>query len=114
MNKKTALKDFISGKIGMTEFKKQSEHIAFKIACLRIENDTIVLHWYGKTIKTYSKAQWQTERQNWCIIGSADVETEIQHNRDRNGGLICLDELSDTALIEVSRTPQGVTIGIVK
>ena len=114
MNKKTALKDFISGKIGFTELKQAQNFIPFKIARLRVENDEIVLFWYGSTVKRYSKDAWQTERQNWCIIGSADVETEIQHNRDRNGGLINLDQLSDTALIEVSRTPQGCVIGIIK
>ena len=97
--KREALRSLLAGKIGMTEFKKQSEHIAFKIATLKAEGDKIILSWYNRVIKVYSKAQWQTERQNWCIIQSGTIETEIEENRQRHAGLINLDELSDTALI---------------
>ncbi len=114
MNKKTALKDFISGKVGLTELKQAANFIPFKIARLRVEGETIVLHWYGKTIKTFSKAQWQTERQSWCIIGSADVEAEIEANRQKHGGLIDLDQLSDAALIEIIKMPMGTQIGVLK
>ncbi len=114
MNKKEILKNFIAGKASFTELKQAQDFIPFKIATLKAEVDKIILSWYNRVIKVYSLAAWQTERQNWCIIQSGTIETEIEANRQRNGGLIDLDQLSDAALIEVSRTPQGCVIGIIK